>query len=96
LPIYDVLVADELLPEFTNANPRTPAGFRILGPVDGPTERGTTRLRVQDDNAPDWTEGKLISPTFTATYETDERGASTGDVSRVAVTDWTARSERVR
>jgi len=37
---------------------------------------------VEDDNAPQWTEGKLITPTFTSQY--DDRAQVTG----VTVTDW--------
>ncbi|HEU4541172.1 MAG TPA: hypothetical protein VFR23_08605 [Jiangellaceae bacterium] len=72
MPTYDVLVSDELLPEFTNDNPRMPEGFRIVGPVEGLSGYRSKRFRVEDDNAPEWTEGKLVSPTFTADY--DERG----------------------
>lgn len=85
---YDVLVSDELLPEFTNDNPRTPEGFRIIGPVDGPAARGCKRFRVEDDTAPGWTEGKLIDLVFSAEYETNDQGRPTGKVSRVVVADW--------
>lgn len=62
---YDVLVADELLPHFTNDNPLMPAGFRVVGTADGPAGPHQARIRVEDDNAPAWTEGRLITPTFT-------------------------------
>lgn len=85
---YDVLVADELSPEFTNANPHMPEGFRIIGLVGEPTSYGCKRYRVKDDNAPAWTEGKLVAPTMTVEYETNDRGWPTGNVSHVVVTDW--------
>ncbi len=89
MPTYDMLVSDELVPAFTNDNPNTPKGFRIIGPADGPAPPRCKRLRVADDNAPAWTEGKLITPTMTAEYETNDRGVPTGNVSRVVVTGWT-------
>lgn len=84
---YDVLVAGELSAEFTNDNPRRPEGFRIVGPADGPGY-GAKRYRVEDDNAPAWTEGKLVEPIFTTEYEKNDQGHPTGNVSRVVVTDW--------
>lgn len=72
MPTYDVLVSDDLLPEFTNDNPRLPEGFRIIGPVEGLAGYRSQRFRVEDANAPEWTEGKLVTPTFTAEY--GERG----------------------
>lgn len=89
LPTYDVLVADELLPEFTNDNPRMPEGFRIVGPVAGLVDPGRRMwgFRVEDDNAPAWTEGKLVDPVFTAGYEMNDQGHPTGNY-RVTVTDW--------
>lgn len=84
---YDVLVADELLPEFTGSS-RMPDGFRVIGPADGPASPGSKRFRVADDNAPAWTEGKLVTPVMTAEYEANDRGWPTGNVSRVVVTDW--------
>lgn len=100
MPTYDVLVADELLPEFTNDNPRMPKGFRVIGPVAayGLTGHGHMRYRVEDDNAPAWTEGKLVTPVFTAEYETNDQGHPTGNLARVVVTDWIEATgpERVR
>ena len=61
MPTYDVLVSDELLPDFTNDNPRLPNGFRIIGPADGPAGPGQVRMRVEDDNAPAWTGGELVT-----------------------------------
>jgi hypothetical protein len=89
MPTYDVLVSDELLPEFTNDNSLMPEGFRILGSAEGPAEPGTKRFRVQDDTAPAWTEGKLINPAFTNKYEVNDRGWPTGNIIRVTVTSWT-------
>ncbi len=86
---YDTLISDDLLPGFTDGSLRMPDGFRIIGPADGPAPPRCKRLRVADDNAPAWTEGKLITPTMTAEYETNDRGVPTGNVSRVVVTDWT-------
>lgn len=83
MPIYDVLIADELLPEFTNDNLRMPERFHIIeatgGPVADPRQK---RFRVQDDNAPAWTDGKLISPVFRSEYGDD------GKVTRVTVIEW--------
>lgn len=69
---YDVLVTNELLPDFISGNTKLPDGFRIVGPVDGPAGYRCTRIRVEDASAPAWTDGKLIEPTFTADY--DEAG----------------------
>ena len=88
MPTYDMLVADELLPEFVSDNPRLPEGFQILGSVEGPAEGRPRRFRVKDDDAPPWTEGKLIDPVFTAEYEVDDAGHPTGNVARVMVTGW--------
>ncbi len=88
MPTYDLLVADALVSEFTNDNPRTPVGFRIVGPADGPAGPASKRFRVQDDNAPAWTEGKLISPVFKTEWESGEAGLPTGNIVRVVVTDW--------
>jgi hypothetical protein len=79
MPTYDVLVADGLVDEFTNDNARLPEGFRIVGPVGGLTGYRSKRIRVEDSNAPKWTEGKLISPVFQSHY--DDRGS----VSRVTI-----------
>lgn len=69
---YDVLVSDELLAEFTNDNnTQLPEGFRIVGPVEGPSGYRSTRVRVEDDNAPAWTAGRLVTPTFTVKYTND-------------------------
>jgi hypothetical protein len=84
---YDVLVSDELLPEFTNDSHRKPVGFHILKRVGEGTAPWLSRYRVQDDSAPAWTEGKLITPTFTADYEMlNDR--PTGNFT-VRVTGWT-------
>ena len=88
MPTYDVLVSDELLPEFISDNPRLPDGFRILGSVEGPAEGRARRFRVEDDDAPPWTEGRLIDPVFTAEYEVNDDGHPTGNVARVTVTGW--------
>jgi hypothetical protein len=71
MPTYDVLVSDELLPEFNNDNPRLPNGFRIVGPADGPAGYRSVRMRVDDVNAPQWTEGRLVAPMFIANYDDD-------------------------
>ena len=89
MPTYDVLVSDELLPEFTNDNPAMPEGFRVIGPAEGPASHRTKRFRVEDDSAPPWTEGKLVTPAFTSQYEISEAGHPTGNVVRTTVTDWT-------
>lgn len=81
---YEVLVSDELLSDFTNDNPRMPEGFRIIGAIHDRTGNGSKWFRVQDDNAPAWTEGKRIEPIFLAEYETGDPAK----VSRVVVTDW--------
>lgn len=88
MPTYDMLVSDLLESEFATNSPRLPAGFRILGPVDGPARALSKRFRVQDDSAPPWTEGKLIQPVFTSEYEVDAAGHPTGNVARVAIADW--------
>lgn len=85
---YEVLVSDELLPEFTSDNPRMPKGFRVLGRVENRAGHGQTRLRVEDDNAPAWTEGKLITPTLQSHHGPD------GEISEITVRDW--REEQIR
>lgn len=87
LPTYDVLVSDELMPEFTNDNPNLPKGFRVIGPADGPSGYRSTRVRVEDDSAPDWTEGRLVAPTLTAEYD------DAGQVTRTSVTDYRLEDE---
>jgi hypothetical protein len=77
---YDVLVADELLPDFID-NPLLPDGFRIVGPTEGPGGYRSARVRVEDDNAPEWTEGQLIEPTFRNHYKD-------GEIVRVTVTTY--------
>jgi hypothetical protein len=89
MPTYDMLIADELLAEFTNDNPLLPEGFRILGPAEGPAGERCKRFQVQDDTAPAWTEGKLIDPAFTNQYEVNDRGWPTGNIAGVTVTGWT-------
>lgn len=88
MPTYDMPVSDELLPDFVSAAAKLPENFRVIGPAEGPSEPGTTRVRVQDDAAPAWTEGKLISAVFSAAYELDDAGQLTSTVSRVTVSDW--------
>jgi hypothetical protein len=88
MPTYEVLVSDALLPDFANDSSRLPSGFRVLGPADGPSGYRSTRLRVEDDSAPSWTEGKLITPTFTTEYKTNTDGYPTGEIARVVITDW--------
>jgi hypothetical protein len=92
MPRYEMLVADELLPELADAsNPGRPEGFRVLplaAPQPGPPAVGRTVVQVEDDNAPPWTEGKLITPTFTTVYEVNSEGHPTGNVAGVTVTDW--------
>lgn len=80
---YDVLVSDSIVDEFLADGPRRSEGFRVLGPAEGPAAYRAKRFRVEDDNAPEWTQGKLIDPVFTAHYN-DE-----GEVDRVTVTGWT-------
>lgn len=93
MPTYDLLISVQLLPEFTGDNARLPDGFRILGPAEGPTGYRQTRMRVEDDSAPAWTEGKLITPMFTNHYKLNELGHSTGEIERVTVTAWTVEDE---
>jgi len=88
MPTYDVLVSDELLPEFSNDNPLMPEGFRIVEAVAGPTGHRATRIRVQDDTAPSWTDGKLIEPIFTSQYEVNDHDHPTGNVVRTTITGW--------
>lgn len=65
---YDVLVSNEMLSELTSST-TLPEGFRIVGPAEGPAGYRSTRMRVEDDNAPEWTDGKLIEVVFTASYD---------------------------
>jgi len=94
VPTYDMLISDELVAEFTGTA-QWPEGFRIVGPGDGPAGTHYGRFRVQDDNAPAWTEGKLISPVFTNEFEVTDAGLPTGNVSRVTITDWREETEPV-
>ena len=76
MPTYEVLVADGLLPEFTNDNPAMPAGLQVQEALLEPDARqGVTRVRISDENAPAWTEGKLVDLTFTAHYNDDGTAA---------------------
>lgn len=68
MAVYDVLVSDELLPDFTNDNPLMPAGFRVLGRAEGPAGPHQVRMRVEDSHAPEWTQGRLVTPTFESVY----------------------------
>jgi predicted RNA-binding protein with TRAM domain len=65
LTTYDVLVSTELLPSFTDGTARLPAGWRVVETPDPEPEAAWVRVRIEDDNAPAWTEGKLVDPTFT-------------------------------
>jgi hypothetical protein len=62
---YEVLVAPELLPSLTDGSGRLPSGWRVIeapAPEPGATR---VRVRVEDDNAPAWTEGRLVDLEFT-------------------------------
>ncbi|HEU4543064.1 MAG TPA: hypothetical protein VFR23_18175 [Jiangellaceae bacterium] len=85
---YDVLVSDELLSDFID-NPLMPDGFRIIGPVEGPGGYRSTRVQVEDDNAPEWTEGQLVEPIFTSHYED-------GKIARVTITEYLRVDEEER
>jgi hypothetical protein len=90
MPTYEVLVSDALLPEFTGDGARLPEGFRIVGPAEGSSGYRSSRFRVEDESAPEWTEGRLIDPTFTNVYDDD--GAA---VVAVRVTGWNLLDEAV-
>lgn len=85
---YDVLVSDELLPDFVD-NPLLPDGFRIIGPIEGPGGYRSTRVRVEDDNAPEWTESQLVELIFTSHYEDDK-------VVRVTISEYVRADEDER
>jgi len=87
MPTYEVLISDALLPQIAAEDARLPAGWRILGPADGPSGYRSKRFRVEDDDAPGWTEGKLVTPSFTSIYADD------GSVAEVRVTAWDLLSE---
>lgn len=60
----------------------------LVGPVAGLAGYRSKRFRVEDGNAPAWTEGKLITPVFKEHYELNDSGRPTGNVERVTVTAW--------
>lgn len=78
---YDVLVSNELLAKFTESA-TLPEGFRFIGPADGPSGYRSTRMRVEDDSAPETVAGKLVDVVFSVEY--DENGS----VTKTRITDY--------
>jgi hypothetical protein len=86
MPTYDTLLSDAVVERI--AELAWPEGMRLVGPADGPSLTGTQRFRVEDDNAPDWTEGQLVTPTLLTEYEVNSAGHSTGNVAKTTVAGW--------
>jgi len=86
MPAYDTLLADAVAERI--AELAWPEGMRLVGPVDGPAPTGTQRFRVEDDNAPDWTEGQLVTPTLLTEYKVNSAGYPTGNAAKVTVVGW--------
>ena len=74
---YQVLVSDELLPDFHDGNPLMPDGFHVetVLPWRDP-RRGMTKVQVRDEHASPCWEGKLVDISFVADY--DDQGRCTG------------------
>jgi hypothetical protein len=86
MPAYDTLLSDALVEHIAEID--WPEGMRLVGPADGPSPTGAQRFRIEDDNAPDWTEGQLVTPTLLTEYEVNSAGYPTGNVAKVIVSGW--------